>query len=101
MRIPNLYYLGHVQMQPMKHSESSRSEKSEILQISYPLRNRNLDSAFFIEIDFNTGTLRIIISTTDERLFFIPSILWNVNLTVCALESTKLNILKNEILKFW
>lgn len=83
MRIPNLYYLGHVQMQPMKHSK--------ILQIAYPLRNRNLDSAFFIEI-VNTGTLRIIISKTDERLFIIPTVLWNVNLTGCALENTKLNI---------
>lgn len=79
-------------MQPMKHSK--------ILQITYPLRNRNLDSAFFIEI-VNTGTLRIIISKTDERLFIIPTVLWNVNLTVCALENTKLNIWKSEILKFW
>lgn len=88
-------------MQPMKHSENSGSEKPSILQIWYPLRKRNLDSAFFIEIDFNTRTLRIIISKTDEGLLIIPTVLWNVNLAVCVLESTQLTILKSEILKCW
>jgi len=47
------------------------------------------------------GTLRINISKTDEGLFITPTVLWNVNLAVCALESAKLKVLRNEILKFW
>lgn len=42
---------GTCKMELMKHSENI----SEILQIRYPLRKRNLDSAFFIEINFNSA----------------------------------------------
>lgn len=76
-------------MHPMKHLENI----SEILQIWYPLRKRNLDPDSFIEIDVNmTRNLRVTISKIDEGLFIIPTVLWNIHFAVCGTECSKLNV---------
>lgn len=72
-----------------KHSENI----PEILQIWYSLRKRNLDSVFFLEINFNmAGALRVAISQTEKGQFIIPTVLRNINLALWGLASSKLSI---------